>query len=463
MPSDSTRKNATGTSWPLKTAGGMVLAALLINPAPTARAQFDSPPPLNSFTVEGEGSPGYDEEGLNRLFNLEMEGAGPNSVSAPLTPPPSASGGAALGSSVPNPFPEPNSAPSTVPLPPSAADLAPAGSADRPLGNLPAPVWEDGGDQGPWIQLEIGQTDTPSTSDRLTPPPTSTSSIPRETTGSDQAESAPPAVEAAVDQAMDQAIQAPAGGPGPLEKPAIDRQHLRQLFSDFRPPESQSVQGLSSGSPPAPLDPAAALPAVPAPTINESSVADSSILRAGDLLSTQGQVGAAEILPPLTGKVDWQTKAPAESPPARTSPASSAPAPAVKSPAQTASKAPAVKSGPKSSGGSSAKSKAGGSKSSAPKTTGPAPSSVQLVIVNETGSDRVGQLYSSVLGKIGYKVMSVANRAPGAGQTGQTVIHYRAGQRAKAQAVARHLPGKKVLREAAKGESLGSEVMVYIR
>ena len=73
----------------------------------------------------------------------------------------------------------------------------------------------------------------------------------------------------------------------------------------------------------------------------------------------------------------------------------------------------------------------------------------------------MGRRYGNVLGKMGYKVVSVADRAPSGTGRGQTVINYRPGQKAQAQAMARHLPGKKVFREVRDASS--SEIMIYIR
>lgn len=452
------------------------LLFLLSGPAGEALAQFNTPPPLNSFELQEP-----DDEGLQDFFMDATGGGdggyapypGPASASGTLDPPPSSlnnqgssAAPASPAAAPPDPFRNSASSNSAPPLPPSVEPLQKPDESRSLGGNLPASGREES--SGPWIQLEIGQADSslPSSSGTLTAPPSSVSSIPREP-------SPAASEEATVNQVMDKAIQSPTDGPGPLEKPAdkpSERQVLEDLFSDMRPPESESVRALSSGVTPPPLVMPAPAPQAPTPANAES---DSFILRAGDLLGSEGQAGAAAILPPLDGKVDWRSKAAEESPkaaPAAPPQKAESPSPArsaAKAPA--ASAAPAAKSGQKKSGGqaskakTSSKSKSSGGAKSGARASGPSPASVQLIIINETGSDRIGQLYGSVLGKIGYKVVSVADRQPGRGQTGQTVIHYRSGQKARAQAVARHLPGKKVLKEAGKGEVLGAEIMVYLR
>jgi hypothetical protein len=250
---------------------------------------------------------------------------------------------------------------------------------------------------------------------------------------------------------MDQAIQQPPAGPRLLEPDG--RETLRHLFSDMLPPESQSARALSGagaqGVPP------------PAETAAPEGPEDgsSAILKAGGLLTLESQFGAAEILPPLTGKVDWQTPA---APPGERRPAAKAEAAApsvraekAKIPAKAAAEKPAGKAAAKSSGQG---------RPSAKKTGRPAakaPPRSSLIVINETGRGDIGRRYGQVLGQMGYQVVSVADREPGGGPRGQTVINYRPGQRAQAQAMARHLPGKKVLREVRDAGS--SQIMIYIR
>lgn len=61
---------------------------------------------------------------------------------------------------------------------------------------------------------------------------------------------------------------------------------------------------------------------------------------------------------------------------------------------------------------------------------------------------------------MGHQVVSVTEGTSG-GTPGQTVITYRPGYRAQAQAVSRHLPGQKVLTEAKGGQA--ADVTVNIR
>lgn len=186
-------------------------------------------------------------------------------------------------------------------------------------------------------------------------------------------------------------------------------------------------------------------------------------------------VGAAEILPPLSGRPrqpSTETQAKPASVPAKPAPAPKATAlkpeppattlPAKATPAKAAPK-PAAKSAPSKTSGTGKAKKGASKKTGGTQAVPAAPAGLGLIIINETGRNQVGQQYRSVLAQMGYKVVSVGEGQPGRGPAGQTVINYRPGLKAKAQAVARHLPGKKVLVEAKKGQVLASEIMIYIR
>ncbi|MDR2946913.1 MAG: LytR C-terminal domain-containing protein, partial [Candidatus Adiutrix sp.] len=144
--------------------------------------------------------------------------------------------------------------------------------------------------------------------------------------------------------------------------------------------------------------------------------------------------GNAEILPPLTDAPPAKAAAPTAAKPA------AAPA---KQPAKQPAKATPVKTpAPKKA-----------------RQAAPRAATGTLAIINETGNPRVGDIYRSVLSRLGHQVVSVAQGAAG-GTPGQTVIRYAPGRRAQAQAVARQLPGKKVLTEAGSGTP---DVTIYIR
>jgi hypothetical protein len=181
-------------------------------------------------------------------------------------------------------------------------------------------------------------------------------------------------------------------------------------------------------------------------------------LKSGGLISVEDYVGAAEILPPLTGRLPLpKTAAPqAELPPNVT------PAPSTRPRAETRAPAPAPQPSvapppPKPAGGQT-KNK----KRRAASTPDRPAAGVSLTIINETGQPRIGEQYRSVLTQMGYRVLSVGN-GPASGGSGQTVIKYRPGSRAGALAVSRHLPGRKVLVEAGAGQVLASEIMVHLK
>lgn len=410
--------------------------------------------------------------------------------------------------SAPEPLPDPFALPPAAePKAPAPNLAAPADSLTVPLGqvqSVPAPQWGNAdpettpsqsqvisgaplpqfdASQSHWIQLEIGQGDGSGQAPAAARP-TSVYSLPDPAAKPLEPAPAPAqaTVEAATDQALDQAISQPPAAGRNYNSPD-GREHLRNLFPEFTSPESLGARAPAAGSPasggqtPASAgtapktEPAGSAPAQATPDKTDEEVGSSAILKAGGLLTVDEQFGAAEILPPLSGRPRWpapETQAPAKPPvPDPTPKAASAKpeppvvSPAVKAaPAKTALRPEAKPAQAKSSG--SGQAKKGGSKKAAARAPA-TPAGVGLMIINETGRDRVGQQYRSVLAQMGYKVVSAGEGRPGRGPAGQTVINYRPGLKAQAQAVARHLPGKKVLSEAKKGQVLASEIMIYIR
>jgi hypothetical protein len=82
------------------------------------------------------------------------------------------------------------------------------------------------------------------------------------------------------------------------------------------------------------------------------------------------------------------------------------------------------------------------------------------VLVNETGNPQVGEIYRSVLSRLGYTVTTQPPGPAAGGPTGRTVIYYRPGGQARAKAVSRSLPGRKTLAEAAGG---AADIVIVLR
>jgi hypothetical protein len=81
-----------------------------------------------------------------------------------------------------------------------------------------------------------------------------------------------------------------------------------------------------------------------------------------------------------------------------------------------------------------------------------------VLVVNETGRPGVGENYLAVLSQMGYQVIGVTN---GLSQpSGQTIITYQPGRQSQAQALARRLPGHKVMVQAAGSLPAGAVVTV---
>ncbi|UQZ89433.1 hypothetical protein C4J81_09570 [Deltaproteobacteria bacterium Smac51] len=323
----------------------------------------------------------------------------------------------------------------------------------RFISDSPLPQFDSS--QSNWKQLEVGQADTSSVPPVSQEKPSSVSSV-----GEPAATAAPPA------------------------SPATDREHLRNLFNDMLPPPGQgarpSGQPLQLNLPPAD-DTAGETPggtATPVQTAKvetktetipdepldievleiEEDEGGSAILRAGGQLTVDGHFGEAAILPPLDEAPDlaiWQEARKADGKKAEQVPAkgeSTASGQKDKRPAKNA---------PTASGSSK---KSGGAGSQTSRTTQKPPAAVvrsQLTLINETGNDRMLEIYRSVLSQMGYTIVSVETRAPVAAPTGQTVISYRPGLKAKAQAVASHLPGRKVLVESPGG--LSTDISILLR
>jgi hypothetical protein len=83
-----------------------------------------------------------------------------------------------------------------------------------------------------------------------------------------------------------------------------------------------------------------------------------------------------------------------------------------------------------------------------------------VAIINETGNSQVAEDYRAVLSQMGYQVLSVQDR-PAQGGQGETVISYRKGSQGQVSALARRLPGRRVMN--ATTEDLPAGAVVTIR
>ncbi|MGL4208896.1 MAG: LytR C-terminal domain-containing protein, partial [Candidatus Adiutrix sp.] len=343
-----------------------------------------------------------------------------------------------------------------APLPPSSFPAQMEGESTlRETSVAPSPQWQEvqqqnmpprANNSGPlpqfdpgesrWLQLEVGQVDsaisTQSTEatlninseDLLSPPPPVLSTQPQGPGGATENTNLP----------------------RPLE--ASERTRLRNLFSDMLPPDPLRPEGpapvASNGAdtPPvgggetqtpisfAPLPPdnnqtLEANPAMggatqPPPLEPESTLA---ISKAGSLLSVQTHFGAAEILPPLP-----------PAPPLAGAETKGAVVPTPEKP-RVAPSAPSRP--PKAQGGGNA-------------TSPPVPTPrFSLSIINETGNEQITETYRAVLQRMGYIVTSSTTSGPlPGGVLGQTIISYPAGGRPRAQSLAQHLPGRKILEQS---------------
>ena len=380
-----------------------------------------------------------------------------NSVSSTLSPPPDS------GSSFP-PAANRQAESASVPLGQGAAlpqsgwqSVSGALPPSQYISDAPEPQFDAGSSR--WVQPEIGQSFSAGSAQPAGQPrPSSVSTV--HTSPSER-------LDAVLDGDLDTPSPAQAAAPAPSPAASAQtpegREHLRNLFSDLTSSDSlEAPTAAASAGRTAPPVPDFSGLGAPSPSTSGSQAGpieeydgSSAILKAGGLLTLENHYGAAEILPPLTNQPPLKTAAPVVEPPSKQPQAQARPA------------EPKAAAAPAASGVSkkSKSAKAVGSKrsSSSAKTRAAAPAAKgNLMIINSTGNPRIGDIYQSVLTRMGHTVVSVAQGTPG-GATGQTVITYRPGYRAQAQAISRHLPGQKVLTEAKGGQVLASEVMVNIR
>ena len=363
------------------------------------------------------------------------------------------------------------------PLWDNAASSAGNNEQGHYLSEAPAPQYD--ASQGQWMQLEVGQADS--------------GGLPASAESRSGTVSTLPAVAGKIESAEEDFLKNATGDTiAPItgttadnsqKPPAVtrDRQHLRDLFGDMMPADNESVRSsMKSGVDPAQASQSAAVPAGSGQSGNTSAgqpsreAGSSAILQAGGLLTADEHFGSAGILPALAEQPATQTDSavtpkqsqrtaadklyapplPPDTPPVKSKKAATASAPAK---AQNTDKQ-TVK---KSSSGSRKPDKA---KSTAAKAAPAAVAGqVSLILINETGNERVGEIYSSVLSKMGYSIISVGNNPSGTTPSGRTVINYKSGSKAKAQAVARHLPGRKSMVEAKSGEVLAADIMVFLK
>lgn len=454
-----------------------------VTPLPTSKAPAAAPPPAPPAAVAPPASVQIEDPAPAPGWTPLPAAEAPVEA-GPLSPPPPADQPAPYGSFAPaasapfnpnDPFNPPGAAA------PPALEAGPgpsAAPAGVPLGQgavspPPAPFWGDsaGGAVGDgWIQLEVGQ------SDLVTPPapesrgrPASIYSLPepasaaaRPVSGPQLAEDARRAESSLVDRAMDQAIQEPAAT-GPVLKDD-ERENLKRLFSDILPPDPQPT---AQAEPPA-------VPETDRPAASAVGSA-SAILQAGAMLSGSAAATPAPAAPAPPAAAPAPVPAPAavaeveaQKPPEVLPASAEKPVEgsAAQAQVQPESAAKPVKTAavqPKPKAKAKAKKKAAKSGGQARASSAPARASVSLIIINETGRDSLAGQYASVLGRLGYQVASAVDGPAGKGGGGGTVVSYRSGYRSQAQAVARSLPGRKTLVEAAPGQVLASEILIQIR
>ena len=232
------------------------------------------------------------------------------------------------------------------------------------------------------------------------------------------------------------------------------RARLKALFPDMLPPPDQNVSALTA-PPPVLAEP------------EQLTEDEAAIARAGALL-TRENYGQAKILPPLDlppareetpAKPETEEQAPAQEPPAQ-EPAAQTPAAQTKAPP---AKAPAAQTKAPPAKAPAAKPKATPAKAGqGKKAPVPAPARGALALVNETGDPQVGALYQSALSRLGYTILSGPAGGFSGGPAGRTVIFYRPGAQARAQAVSRDIPGRKTLAEAPPGAA-AADIVVVLR
>ena len=340
----------------------------------------------------------------------------------------------------------------TPPLPPSATDpfaIPPAGSI--PLGSASPPLTSPVTSTAEPLDDPFG---TPAPEDRqvrqlgaaMTP------EAPEVKSPAEPQPSAAPTVTSAQTPAAPSATvpsaAVPSGpSPAPGAKQTLDeaqRAKYRALFPDMLPPADQSVSALTDPVQAAPAQvqatPVQAVPvqAAPAtPVASEQPTEEGpAIGRAGALLTQE--YGQAKILPPL------------DLPPAQKEAGASAP---------TSASVPKDKTPPAKPAKPATKAPKAGQKTPAPAV--PALARGSLALVNETGDPQVGAVYQSALSRLGYTILPGPAGGTSPGPAGHTVIYYRPGAQARAQAVSRDLPGRKTLAEAPPGAA--ADIMVVLR
>jgi hypothetical protein len=327
------------------------------------------------------------------------------------------------------------------------------------------PMPEFDSSQGRWQQMDVGQFDRARNAGP-TQPPVSGGSL----TG-DRPSAVPEPV-----------IDNPPPQPQPANPAPADsgQSQLRELFSDLLPPTPPTETPPARGSvtrpltPPPPRTPeAAAAPPSPPATgqvtrpltppppppaappaaerpINPPPADSPALSRAGSLLSEQGLIndpdsrrGSAQILTPAPPASPANQRSSEADRRNRTETRAAAPATQARTP----------------KAGNSAGSQARTRKTQRPRPAAPAKPNLSVMVVNETGRPGVGENYRAVLSSMGYRVIGVTDGPSQPG--GQTVIAYQDGRLSQAQALARHLPGQRVVVKGSQGQSAGA--VVYVR
>lgn len=440
-----------------KALGAFLLAAALSFAPGPALAQQE--PPLADFSLEqnfsqsgasaiDSSSLAEDEAAFLEMFFGEAE---------PEVPLPPSSSSTAPTSAAPEP---PAPAPTTPPAaaPPAEASQSPAqGSAPTPAepqsvgGQLPKPLWDNppsssrvgqglapgsGSSEGLWLQLEVGQSDS----------------------GGDLAAPANEASRSASVSTLPTAsgrLDVRDGAEPGRGEPVTDRQQLRELFADMLPPVNRDSRALAqsgAGAEAAPGDGEQAQQARQEPR--------SAILKAGGLLNAERHFGSAGILPPLTpqeGETATSKAAKQEASPPASKSRPSAVQELEKKLAPASSTDRQAFAAEKKAAGSARRASSSASAAAASRVP-----QANLMIINATGNDNIGQVYGSVLRKIGYNVISVGQRLGTSPTGGGTLIKYRPGAYSQAQAVSKHLPGRKFMLQAAYDEVLAADILIFL-
>jgi hypothetical protein len=373
-----------------------------------------------------------------------------------------------------------------------------------------------------WVDMEVGEYDrpvrnTPAPTPTLAPTPASTQTQAPISTPVRSSPTAPTLLPA---QASSGPLESQTGGqlspegqgsaqgsgqspPTPPEEESGDRRQLRDLFQDMLPPpptaqDNPPNQGSVTGSLTPPPGGAAGGPSggaltppiqVP-PGLSGSSGAQAPILPPVEASPDSASSGPVIVVrDPMAESQTPSAPPPSITPPpvpddpnsgpaigragalmvesgpsAQTGPKGSA---AILAPSSPAATVPA----PKSSPGAASKSQGTGTQSASPPKNGsqgskrPAPAAplrpnLSVVIINESGSPEAAESYRAVLSSIGYRVLSVSQRQNSSPGNRQTVIAYGPGKESQARALARRIPGEKIM---AKGDGLPADTVVIIR